>query len=276
MKFVKQLSKGVSDYGPALRFIFEHKLAWFFLVPIALNILLFIGGFAFVSELSNIIQSKILDFSHLENAHFWGAEVLTWILAASIWLATKLLFFFLFAYAGGYIVLIFMSPILAYLSEKTERILTGHTYPFDIQQLMRDVVRGILIALRNLFLELLIILAVFIVSLFPLIGWLISIISPIFLVVVAAYFYGFSFTDYVNERQKLSVKESVSFMKHNKGTITGNGLPFAIILLIPIVGLLLSGFMAIIAVVASVISVKDLTPLNSNKTNTILDSYEKD
>lgn len=47
-------------------------------------------------------------------------------------------------------------------------------------------------------------------------------------------------------------------MKSNRGMITGNGFPFALILLIPFFGLTLSGFVAIVAVVASVISTKDL------------------
>ena len=257
MKFIKQLSKGISDNGVAVSFIFKNKLGWFFVVPVVLNVLLFIGGLSFISGLSDYLQGEALGVSNLDNADFLGAEILSFLLTGFIWIALKVIFFFVFAYLGGYIVLILMSPILAYLSEKTEKILTGNDYPFDIQQLMRDVVRGVLIAIRNLFAQLLVVLVVLLVGLLPIIGQITTLLSPLLIVLVAAYFYGFSFTDYVNERQKLSVKASVNFMKINKGLITGNGLPFALILLIPFVGLLFSGFMAIISVVASVISVKD-------------------
>ena len=258
MKFFEGLGKGVADYGSALSFIFKHKLGWFFLVPIFLNILLFVGGFAAIGSLTDYVEAYVLDAVSLKDATFWGAEILSGILAGTVWLIFKVVFFFVFAYTGGYIVLILMSPVLAYLSEKTEQLLTGKEYPFDAEQLMRDIVRGVLIALRNLFYELMVMLVFFIVGLIPVIGWLVGLAAPIVLFLVAAYFYGFSFTDYVNERQKLSVKESVKFMKKNKGMITGNGLPFALILLIPFFGLMLSGFAAIVAVVAAVISTKDI------------------
>ena len=267
IKFIKQLSKGVSDYRPAISFIFKNKLAWFFAVPVLLNIMLFVGGLSLISALSEYLQAEALNMSKLDNANFYGAEILSTLIAWSIWVALKILFFFVFAYTGGYIVLMIMSPVLAYLSEKTEKILTGQDYPFDIQQLMRDVVRGILIAIRNLFTQLLVVLAILIIGLIPIIGQITAIFSPLLIILIAAYFYGFSFTDYVNERQKRSVKDSLAFMKDNRGLITGNGLPFALILLIPFFGLLFSGFMAIISVVASVISIKDIIPNQSSENN---------
>ncbi len=256
-KFFTGMAKGFSDYGPAISFIFKHQLAWFFLVPVFLNILLFIGGFAAISSFSNYLQAIVVDAVSLDDATFFGAQVLSWLLAGTIGLILKVAFFFVFAYTGGYLIIIIMSPVLAYLSEKTEKILLKKEYLFDIQQLMRDIVRGILIALRNLFYQLLIIFVIFILGVIPLVGWLVSFVSPFILFFVASYFYGFSFTDYVSERQRLNVKQSVSFMKNNRGVISGNGMPFSLILMVPFFGLTLSGFVAIVAVVASVISVKD-------------------
>ena len=265
-KFFSGIGKGFSDYGPAISFLFKHNLGWFLLVPVAFNILLFAGGFVAIASLSDFLQAEAVSAVSLDGADFFGAQVLSWLLAGTVWLILKILFFFVFAYTGGYIVIILMSPVLAYLSEKTEKILTGKEYPFDIQQLMRDVVRGVLIALRNLLYELLIILGIFILGIIPVIGWLVSLASPFILFFVASYFYGFSFTDYVNERQRLSVKESVQFMKTNKGVITGNGMPFALILLIPFFGLTFSGFFAIIGVVASVISINSISKLPKEET----------
>ncbi|MBN2669804.1 MAG: EI24 domain-containing protein [Bacteroidales bacterium] len=257
-RFFKGFGKGVSDYGPALSFIFKHNLGWFFLVPIVFNISLFIGGFAAISSLTDYIQAVVLKSTSLENANFFGAAFISGLLSFGIYIVLKIVFFFLFAYTGGYIVLILMSPFLAYLSEKTEKILTGKDYPFDIQQLMRDIVRGVLIALRNALIETLIIFLFFIVGIIPVIGFFTNLISPFVLLLIAAYFYGFSFVDYVNERQRYNIKQSVAFTRQNKGLITGNGFFFALILLIPYIGLLISGFIAIVAVVAAVISVKEI------------------
>ncbi len=256
-RFLQGLGKGISDYGRAIRFINKEGLAWFYLVPIIINIGLFIGGFSAIGELTDFLKDEALQATTLNESDSWLGETAAWLLTGTIWLILKIAFFFMFAYLGGYIVVIVMSPALAFLSEKTEKILTGHDYPFDIQQLMRDITRGILLALRNMFLEILIIIGFFIIGLFPVIGWLISLVSPIALLLVSAYFYGFSFTDYVNERQRLSVKQSVQLMKKNRGLITGNGLPFALTLLIPIIGVTISGFIAIISTVSAVISIKD-------------------
>ncbi len=256
-RFLQGLGKGVSDYGRAIRFINKEGLAWFYLVPIIINIGLFVGGLSAIGELTEFLKEEALQVSTLNHAEGWLGETLAWLMTGAIWLVLKIVFFFMFAYLGGYIVLIVMSPVLAFLSEKTEKILTGHDYPFDIQQLMRDVVRGVLLALRNMFLEVLIIIGFFIIGLFPVIGWLIGLVSPIALLLVSAYFYGFSFTDYVNERQRLNVKQSVRLMRKNRGLITGNGLPFALILFIPIIGVTISGFIAIISTVSAVISIKD-------------------
>lgn len=266
-QFFSGLGRGMSDYGPAIRFLFKHKLGWFLLAPLFLNVLIFVGGFMAVTELTDFLQAYVFELTSMEDATFFGAEILSWLLAGTLWLVLKIVFFFIFAYTGGYIVIIIMAPILAYISEKTEQILTGKSYPFDIQQLMRDVVRGVLIALRNLFLELLVIVAFFIIGLIPVIGWLISLISPIVLLLVAAYFYGFSFSDYVNERQRLSLKQSVQYMKKNKGVITGNGLPFALVLLVPVIGLTISGFFAIFGVVASVISLTKISEASTKPNN---------
>lgn len=260
--FFSGFSKGFFDYGPAITFIFKHKLAWFYLVPILLNILLFAGMWTAIGTFSDDLQILITDAIRLNNADFWGAEVLQWIINVSVTLILHIIFFFIFAYTGGYIVVILLSPILAYISEKTEKIITGKDFPFSIHQLMRDIVRGTLIAIRNLVLELLIMLAFFIFSFVPFVGWIVGLFSPIALFIVASYFYGFSFVDYVSERRKFSLKESVDFINKNRGIVTGNGMPFALILLIPYIGLLFSGFLAITASVAAVISITD-----SDKTN---------
>lgn len=264
-KFFTGIGKGFSDYGPALDFIFKHKLAWFFLIPIVFNIILFAGAWTAIDSFSDYIQALIIDSVSLSGAQFWGAEALQWIINASVALILHILFFFVFAYTGGYIVVILLSPFLAYLSERTEKIITGNEYPFNIQQLMRDVVRGVLIALRNLFFELLIMFGFFLFGFVPFIGWIVALASPIILFFIASYFYGFSFVDYVSERRKLNLKESVQLVKDRRGVVTGNGMPFALILLIPYIGLLFSGFFAITATVAAVISMNDLDEKETNK-----------
>ena len=48
-----------------------------------------------------------------------------------------------------YIFLIIGSPVFAYLSEKTEGIIEGKDFPFNLKQLLKDIVRGVKLAFRN-------------------------------------------------------------------------------------------------------------------------------
>ena len=88
-----------------------------------------------------------------------------------LWIGLQIIFFLIAYLFGKYIVLILMSPIMAMLSEKTETILTGKKYPFTLKQFFRDIVRGIGIAFRNLFFQLLILLASCFLIWIPVIGW---------------------------------------------------------------------------------------------------------
>lgn len=253
MKLFQDFGLGLRTYAQAINYIFTKKLAWFFLFPILLNILLFIEGWEYIGELSLWAREYLQNWLDLSNATFWGAETLNTILSGFIWVLFKILFFLFFAYLGGYIIIILLSPVFSYLSERTEKIKNGHDYPFSFKQLIHDVVRGVRIAVRNLFIELLLTLLMFLLSFIPVIGWF----SAIFLFFISAYFYGFSFLDYALERKKLSIKQSVHFMRNNKFLVIANGLVFSLCLIIPFCGVSLSSFAAIVAVVAGTLAVDE-------------------
>ena len=98
-------------------------------------------------------------------------------------------------------------------------------------------------------------------SLPPVIGWAISIFGN---AVVTSYFYGFSFMDFSNERNRLSIKESVNFIRKKCGIAIGIGLVFYCCLLIPIIGSFLASLLSIISLTAATLSVEEM---NINSTN---------
>ena len=248
VNFWKQFFIGIRNYFKATSFIFKNNLAWTFLIPIALNIILFTVGYTVISNFIDYSQDFLFDWINIEES-----GVLHSLISGVVSVFFNLLFFILFAFLSGYVVIIIMSPIFSYLSEKTEKILTGNVYKADFFQVIKDILRGVFIALRNLFIELLFVILMFFASFIPVIGWL----SPIVLFFISAYFYGFSFIDYINERQQLSIKESIVNIKQNKGIAIGVGSVFAISLLIP-GGSFISIFVSIVSVVAAVISMKEV------------------
>lgn len=163
--------------------------------------------------------------------------------AVVLLVAVKLALFFLFALVNKYIVLVVMSPLLAYASERAEEHLTGRVHPFSLAQLLRDSLRGALIALRNGLLELAINLLVWIATLFMPVA---APISALLLFGVSAYFYGFSMFDYVFERRRMGVRESVRAVNANSGMVLVNGALFALLAKVPLLGLMCAPLMAAI------------------------------
>lgn len=258
MNFIKDFGFGLRTYSEALNFIFKKKLVWFFLFPLAFNILLFWFGWDMVNDFSETSRNYLENQLQLKQAEFWGSGFLKTVMDAFVWLTFKIMFFLLFAYLGGYIIIILMSPIFSYLSERTEKIKTGTDYPFSFVQLFKDVLRGILIALRNFSIELVLTVLMFILSFIPIIGWL----AAIMLFFISAYFYGFSFMDYALERKKLNLKQSIQFMRENKGIVIANGFVFSLCLIIPFCGVSFSSFAAIVSVVAGTLAVNEIGTRN--------------
>lgn len=246
---IKNFSSALKNYGKAINFIFKNNLAWTFLLPLILIFFLLAGSFGASSAAIDSIDLW-LETNILSNESTWYFKLLNSVVFSLVWVIFKVMFFFIFAYFSGFIILIILSPIFSYISEKTDKILTGNDYPFSIGQTIKDIWRGIVLALRNMISEFLFVILFFTLSFVPLLG----ILAPFALFFVTAYFYGFSFMDYSNERKQLSVSESVKTIKANKGAAIGNGFVFALVLLIPYIGAILAGFAAIIAVVAAAIT----------------------
>jgi CysZ protein len=251
MSFLKDLNFGLEGYSLARKFIFKHKLQYFFLVPLVLSITLLISGFSLTGMLNDLLWERLQEWWDPDSWDFWGAEFLNGFLAVLIWLVFRILFFFIYAFVGGYIILIIMAPVLAYISEKTESIILGHDFPFSWPQFFKDIWRGIVLAIRNFFIEILATIVLFFLSFVPLLGF---ITGPL-LFMITAYFYGFSFMDYTAERRKMKVKESVDFVKQNRGIAIANGGVFALFLIIPFIGVTLATFVAIVSTVAASISI---------------------
>jgi CysZ protein len=162
-----------------------------------------------------------------------------------------LLYFSLFKY----FFLIVGSPIFAFLSEKTESIITGQDFSFSFKQLLKDIARGVLLALRNTLWQTVYMLSILFLSWFPVLGWM----TPLLAILIECYYYGFSMLDYSMERYKKTSSQSIHFIASQKGLAIGNGLVFYMLHLLPFVGWVLAPSYAVIAATLS------LTNPNNNQ-----------
>lgn len=216
MQFIRNFFFGIKAYWKAIQFIKEHKLYWYILIPAV-----FMLG---IYKLGEYFQHrKTVPQVNNMNDIIWFLIYMM----AEISIALLLMNF------AKYLVVILLSPLLAHLSEKTERILTGNTYTFNPNQFMKDVKRGIRIALRNLMWQYFFFLIIFFVAF---LGWKDPQNAPIFYLVfvISFYYYGFSFLDYVNERRKLDIDESVLFVRQHRGLSIALGFIYSLLILVPV------------------------------------------
>ena len=242
----------IGMHGRAFGFIMKNGMGWIFLIPILFTMALFYGGFSLINFSSDIAD----EFIHKQMTFTGWLSFLNWFIETFLLIFIQLALWLIYSFVGGYIVLILMSPFLAYVSEKTEKIQTGKNYPFELIHFIKDVFRGILIAIRNALCEFGIIILIFILSFIPIIGQIAgSILGSIFLFIVSAYFYGFSFMDYALERKGLQLHESVQFVRKRKGIAIGNGFLSALALMIPFAGTFIACFIAVLSTVSATLMI---------------------
>lgn len=227
--------RGFSSFFQAFGFIFQHRMARWYLVPAILWVVLFFGTtFSLAAWLEPYVELWLentfgiqIDADSSHESKNWLKILLQYSIAWSL----KIILWYAFSRFMKYIILIITSPLMAYLSEKTEEILTGNEYPFDFAQLLKDSLRGILITIRNLFIELTFMALAFGVA------FVMPALVPFTtagLFIVSSYFMGFSMFDYITERQKMNIKDSVNWMRKNKSMVTGLGVAYNLMSFIPV------------------------------------------
>ncbi len=158
------------------------------------------------------------------------------------------------------IALIVLAPFFAWFSEKADSRWTGRDYPFKFHEFIQDVVRGIVLAIRNTILEVLWMAGLWILGLiFP----IVSPITGILLLIIQGYFLGMSMVDYALERRRYSVRQRVTYARQHRFGLSMIGLIVFFISAVPIVGWLIAYYLAILAGTRYVILTVDNVKLNT-------------
>lgn len=244
---LKELVISVQSYFRAHEFIQKHRMWKWIIIPGIVYAIVFVVSIYFFSRSMNqAIQWLTLEtglqtwVNKLQDS--WIGFLFT-LGGVMLWLILMLLYFSLFKY----IWLIVGSPVFSYLSEKTASVIEGKTYAFNFRRFLSDLWRGITMALRNTFWQLIYIIAIIFVSLIPLIGW----ITPILAVIIECYYYGFSMLDYTCERNGMNKQKSIDYISTHKGLAIGNGIVFYLMHLLPVIGWVLAPAYAVIAATIS-------------------------
>ena len=216
MRFLKNAWIGLRAYRKALYFIIEHKLYWYVAIPAILMLGIYKVGY--------YILHKQPTF------HARNMNEISWLL---IQLLVEISISLALMRFAKYVVVVILSPLLSHLSQKVEYKLTGNTYRFHMPQLIHDIKRGLRIATRNIMWEYAFYIIVYVVAR---IGGSEAESMPLVLIVfvIGFYYYGFAFLDYVNERLKLSVDQSIQFTRKNRGMALAIGSIYSILIWVPV------------------------------------------
>ena len=263
MNFFKEFFKAINNAIKGLSLIFEKRLWLYLFYPLIVWLLIWglsIYAFASLAEhISEILKEK-LSITDIPESGSWLSftkPFLTSYFSFIIAGILKVLLWFISSTFLKYVTLIFLSPLFAILSEKMDEQITGKVFSFNGIQLCKDIMRGIAMSIRNMMMEYFFIATCFIITLlFP----PLAIITAPFLLLTSWYFIGFTMLDYNFERYKMTISQSVQFMRTHKGLACGIGAVFSFFMLLPaFVGIM---FGSVLAVTAATICYIEMTQNN--------------
>ncbi|HTJ14382.1 MAG TPA: EI24 domain-containing protein [Dinghuibacter sp.] len=249
---LKELIISFQSYYKAHQFIRRHKLWKWIIIPGVLYAILFFAGFWFFLQSSN---EAIHWFTTLLGIPRWLESMhSTWlnffVLFDDLILRLVLLLFYFSLFK--YLILIIGSPLFAYLSQRTEAIMTETEYRFSFRELAPEMGRGIALAVRNALWQTVYTFTLLLVSFIPLVGW----ITPLVAFIIECYYYGFSMLDHSCAHHQLTRAQSIDFIGERRGLAIGNGIVFYAMHLVLVLGWIVAPTYALVAAALSLYPVK--------------------
>lgn len=207
---------------------------------------MFIGGAMAGAAFSGMVSDALADLVgsvELPDAlPGWVLSIVWGVAGALSWLVVM----FLVGILGGAVILVVLSPLMSHIADRVW-VSLGNPVPHDtVATVARGIARGALVAVKYACFQVLALLVVLLVGFLPVVGFL----APFFALLVNAFFYGATFSDYALERAGLSAGRAVDFAGRHRAAVVGVGLPFAVAMLIPFLGSYLALFLAPASVAA--------------------------
>jgi CysZ protein len=231
MSFYQEFSRGIKAYSEAHRVLFQYKLTKYLIIPGIVTVVYSLLYFWMVAHFAGRIATEADSYPWWLS---WMGDVTHYFLKTIYWVGAIGLFFV----SLKYVVQVILSPILSNLSVAVEKKVLGQA-PVEItwKEAFQDIGRSLSLAIRNSVHELFICL---VLSFVPGVGQLAS-------VAVSSYFYGFGYMDYVMERKRMTIPQSVAFCKEHKGLAIGLGVVMYLLMLVPVLGWMIAPTYATVA-----------------------------
>ncbi len=240
MNIGEQLFLGINSYVRAFRFLDKYNLWSILILPALLSLVIavIIVLLAWITS-GDIVLYVTSRYSFKDYDTQFG-NMIELILSILIWG----LVMFLYLKIYRYLVLIVLSPVFVNVSMVLHKNIEGIDEKMNLKTYCFCSFRGMRIAVRNFFLELLV--GAGLLFLTFIITWILPVV-PAIILLVESYFFGMVMMDYAFEMDGFSVMESRQNIRRNAGIAMGNGLIFNLIILLPLIGVILGPILALIA-----------------------------
>ena len=222
----KNIFRGIKAYSGTLQLISKLGLWKYFLIPMTISLLtaslIGLAAWGWSDNLAALLD-KVWVWE-------WGSKTFhavgEFISAVAI-VAVGLILY-------KHIIMALSAPFMSPVSEKIEAYQLGEIHDHRNTTFSAQLWRGIRINVRNLAMELFFTIPILILSFIPVVNFFTSIL----LFLVQAYYAGFGNMDYTLERH-YTYKDSIKLVRAHSGIAIGNGIPFMLLLLVPVIGIIL-------------------------------------
>ena len=250
---IKQIFFGISAYKEAFVLLSKLKLWNYFIIPTVISLLTFLFIVYTAIGYSATIGQLLAEI-WIWN---WGKEIVMMLSSFGGGLVILVIGLMLYKY----IVLAISAPFMGVVSEKIELHLNGGFYT-DCKKttFIAQLWRGIQVNVRNLGMELFFTFPLLLLKFIP----VVNLFSSVLLFLIQAYYAGFGNMDYTLERY-FSFKESLGFVKKNKGYSIGNGIVFIGCLFLPVLGIII-----VLPLSVTAASIQTIAILNKENERSIL------
>jgi CysZ protein len=250
---LKEIILAIRAYFRAHRFILQHQLWKWMIVPGIIYAYLFIVGMNYFSQSSSFfIESIILKTGLKSWVDGLSNDLIGFFITmGSFWLWFTLLLFYFALFK--YLFLILFAPFFAYLHLRIDAIQKSTVFVFNGATYRKLITRALLLNVTNLLWQTVYLIPIVIICTLPIIGWF----TPIFTILIECYFLGAAMLDYSLATENKNKVAAAAYVNNHKGLPIGNGLIFYLLHFIPIIGWITAPFYSLIAAQLNTLEVKD-------------------
>lgn len=233
-----EILAGLKTYPRAWRLIWQARLWPLLVIPGLIGMFYFplVGLLTFWhgGKVARYLQESWLP-------EFLKQKVIAWLVTAAVWILALYLGFILFRN----LVMILYSPVLSYLSQRTEEAArAGGRRGSNPGGMVRGALRGIGVSLTSLGLALVGFVICCLLLLIPVLG---QVAMPVLLPLSQMFLAGHGFVDPTLERRDLGVSASFRFAWRHRGRVVGCGCGFVLLTLLPVAGWFLGPTLGVVA-----------------------------